>query len=105
LFQNLLADLRSRTPTPLIAARFHNGVAEMVRQVVTIIRQETGITHVALSGGVWQNITLLTKTVAILQTAGFTVLTHRQVPPNDGGVALGQAVIAAQTIYSVKRDA
>jgi hydrogenase maturation protein HypF len=96
LLHALLADLHTHTPTPLIAARFHNGVAEMVRQVVTMLRQETGIAHVALSGGVWQNITLLTKTVRLLQAAGFTVLTHHQVPPNDGGVALGQMVIAAK---------
>jgi hydrogenase maturation protein HypF len=96
LLHALLTDIHSHTPTPIISARFHNGVAEMVHQVVTMIRQETGITHVALSGGVWQNITLLTKTVEILQAADFTVLTHRQVPPNDGGVALGQMVVAAR---------
>jgi hydrogenase maturation protein HypF len=95
LLNAILTDLHSHTPAPIISARFHNGVAEMVHQVVTMIHQETGITHVALSGGVWQNTTLLTKTVAILQATNFTILTHRQVPPNDGGVALGQMIVAS----------
>jgi hydrogenase maturation protein HypF len=61
--------------------------------VLVSLRQETGISLVALSGGVWQNITLLTKTVVLLQKSRFTILLHRQVPPNDGGISLGQAVI------------
>jgi len=50
---------------------------------------------VALSGGVFQNVTLLRRTVPLLQEAGFTVYTHHLVPPNDGGVSLGQVVIAS----------
>jgi len=95
LWQAIRNDLRLGVPVAYISARFHNGIAELVRRVVTIIRQESGISQVALSGGVWQNITLLTKTITILQADGFTVLTHRQAPPNDGGVAFGQAAIAA----------
>jgi hydrogenase maturation protein HypF len=94
LLGSLLTDLKKRMPLPVISARFHNGVAEMVRDVVAAIRQETGVSQVALSGGVWQNTTLLTKTVVLLQDSGFEILLHRQVPPNDGGIALGQAVIA-----------
>jgi hydrogenase maturation protein HypF len=98
LFAALLADLRGGVPKPVLSARFHNGVAQMTRQVATHLRQDTGISEVALSGGVWQNITLLTKTVNLLEGDGFTVLLHHQTPPNDGGVALGQAVIAAKRL-------
>jgi hydrogenase maturation protein HypF len=98
LFETLLVDLRAGISLPMISARFHNGVAEMVRQMVTIIHQETGITHVALSGGVWQNCILLTKTVQLLQDQHFIVLTHRLIPPNDGGVALGQAMVGSRRI-------
>jgi len=93
LLGSLLTDLKKHMPIPAISARFHNGVAEMVRDVVVTIRHETGVSQVALSGGVWQNTTLLTKTVVLLRSSGFDILLHRQVPPNDGGIALGQAVI------------
>ena len=53
-----------------------------------------GLREVVLSGGVWQNMTLLGKTIDRLQAYYFTVYTHRLVPPNDGGLALGQAAIA-----------
>ena len=93
----VVADVRSGVPTPVISARFHNGLAFMVRSVCESIRDQRGLNEVALSGGVWQNVTLLGKTLAQLRAAGFTVYVHRLVPPNDGGVALGQAVVAAHT--------
>jgi hydrogenase maturation protein HypF len=66
----------------------------MILAVCQRIGHETGLRQVALSGGVFQNITLLGLTVSRLRDAGFTVYTHSLVPPNDGGIALGQAVIA-----------
>jgi hydrogenase maturation protein HypF len=78
----------------VIAARFHNGLALMVRDVCLRLREETGLDEVALSGGVFQNVTLLGKVVPILREGGFTVYTHHLVPPNDGGISLGQAVVA-----------
>jgi hydrogenase maturation protein HypF len=92
---SLVADLRAGTIGPVLAARFHNGLAQMVLDVCSRIREAQQLNEVALSGGVWQNITLLDKTVALLQQNGFRVYLHRQVPTNDGGLALGQAVIAA----------
>jgi hydrogenase maturation protein HypF len=78
-----------------ISAKFHNGLAESVRNICQTIRSETGIHEVALSGGVWQNITLLGRTLSLLKRDDFRVYLHREVPPNDGGLSLGQAVIAA----------
>ncbi|NIR62362.1 MAG: hypothetical protein GWO10_00875 [candidate division Zixibacteria bacterium] len=60
------------------------------------MRKISGIETVALSGGVWQNMTLLGKTYQNLEKDGFTVLIHERVPANDGGISLGQAVIANQ---------
>jgi hydrogenase maturation protein HypF len=62
------------------------------------IRNDRGLNEIALSGGVWQNVTLLQKTRDRLRGAGFTIYTHHLVPPNDGGLALGQAIIAAVSI-------
>jgi len=90
----LLHDRESGCGAAVISARFHNGVARMVRATCEAIRQREGLDSVALSGGVWQNMTLLSKTVAWLESADFSVYVHRQVPTNDGGLALGQAVVA-----------
>jgi hydrogenase maturation protein HypF len=90
----LLHDRESGCGAAVISARFHNGVARMVRATCEAIRRREGLDTVALSGGVWQNMTLLSKTVAWLESADFSVYVHRQVPTNDGGLALGQAVVA-----------
>lgn len=91
----LLADRRAGVSIGRLSARFHNGVARLVRDVCHDLRRERGLADVVLSGGVWQNITLLRRTIALLEEDGFNVFTHRLVPPNDGGLALGQAAIAA----------
>jgi hydrogenase maturation protein HypF len=98
LFQDIIADLGKGTAVSKISARFHNGVAHMVRTTCQILRERSGIGVVALSGGVWQNMTLLIKTVDWLIEDGFIVYLHKQVPPNDGGVSLGQAVVALQSV-------
>ena len=93
--RELARDLTAGTPVPGIAARFHNGLADAVVRVCLGIREQYGLSRVALSGGVWQNEFLLGRTVAGLEKEAFDVLWHQRVPPNDGGLALGQAVIAA----------
>lgn len=98
LFAALLRDLRAGVPVAVLAARFHNGVAQMVCEACARARAEIGLTTVALSGGVFQNGTLLRITRQGLERDGFTVLVHRLVPPNDGGLALGQAAVAAYTV-------
>jgi len=91
-------EIRSGISSSVIAARFHNGVAEVIAGVCEEVRARSGRGVVALSGGVFQNVLLLTRTVALLEAAGFRVLTHSRVPPNDGGISLGQAVVAAARI-------
>jgi len=96
LFAAILDELSRDTPPPLIARRFHNSVAAMLAQGCERIREATALHTVALSGGVFQNQLLLALAQQHLHAAGFTVLQHRQVPCNDGGVSLGQAVLANQ---------
>lgn len=91
----LLADRRAGVAVGRIAARFHNGVAVMVRDTCRRLRDAHNLNEVVLSGGVWQNVTLLRRTWALLEGDHFTVYSHRLVPANDGGLALGQAAIAS----------
>jgi hydrogenase maturation protein HypF len=95
MLEALIKDVMGGVSPSKISAKFHNGLAEMAREVCLKIKSETGINEVALSGGVWQNITLLGRTLSLLETSGFKVYIHREVPTNDGGLSLGQAVIAA----------
>lgn len=95
LIYAILEDVRGGVPVPLISARFHNTVCEMIISMCRIIRDERGLRDVALSGGVFQNRLLLGLVTGALEAAGFTVLIHSLVPSNDGGISLGQAAIAA----------
>jgi hydrogenase maturation protein HypF len=88
-------DLALGVPAECIAARFHNGVAALIEDGCVLLREQHGLNTVALSGGVFQNLLLLRRTAARLENSGFTVLTHSRVPCNDGGISLGQAVVAA----------
>jgi hydrogenase maturation protein HypF len=94
LLSTLIEDLQHGVSRGRISVRFHNTVARMINEMCRLIADETGITQVALSGGVFQNRLLLRKAVGLLEGSGLQVLTHRQVPCNDGDVSLGQAVIA-----------
>jgi hydrogenase maturation protein HypF len=98
LFAALLADLQAGMSVPTMAARFHRGVAQTVLTVCRRLRADTGVEEVALSGGVWQNMVLFRQVTTLLREAGFVVYVHRQVPANDGGLALGQAAIAAHLL-------
>ena len=95
LWPALLRDLQRPTARGLIAARFHQGLAMAIAHLARDLAQRHGLTTVALSGGVWQNAILATQVPRWLTAQGLTVLTHRQVPTNDGGLCLGQAVVAA----------
>jgi hydrogenase maturation protein HypF len=95
LLHALLDDLTNGVPAPVIAARFHHGVAALIEAGCRYLRDRHGLATVALSGGVFQNMLLLDATVTRLEARGFRVLVHSRVPCNDGGISLGQAVIAA----------
>ncbi|MFE1177080.1 carbamoyltransferase HypF [Streptomyces sp. NPDC058773] len=99
----VVGDLRAGTAVPLIAARFHNAVADLVRRGCGAARERAGLTTVALTGGVFANTLLAEATARLLRQDGFTVLRHRRVPPNDGGLALGQIVVAARTAGAAVR--
>jgi hydrogenase maturation protein HypF len=88
-------DLAAGTPREVIAARFHHGVAALIGAGCQLMRERHGLGTVALSGGVFQNQLLLRTSVSRLEAAGFRVLVHSRIPCNDGGISLGQAVIAA----------
>jgi hydrogenase maturation protein HypF len=89
------ADLVAGVSRPVIAARFHNGVAAAIGDVCVALRDRHSLDTVALSGGVFQNLLLTDRVVGQLTGQGFRVLVHHSVPCNDGGISLGQAVVAA----------
>jgi hydrogenase maturation protein HypF len=94
LLSAVIEDLHQGISKGRISVKFHNTVAQMINEMCHLIAGESGICQIALSGGVFQNRLLLRKTVSLLESSGFQVFTHRQVPCNDGGISLGQAVIA-----------
>lgn len=99
LVRAVAQDLLAGTPVPAVAARFHNALADVVLDVCSRLREVHQLQVVALSGGVFQNALLLTRCLDRLEGAGFQVLTHRQVPPNDGGISLGQAAVATALLH------
>jgi hydrogenase maturation protein HypF len=94
LLSAVINDVKAQVPTPIVSLRFHNTVAHIMLEMCKLITRDTGIAQVALSGGVFQNRLLLRLATAALQREGFKVLTHHLVPCNDGGISLGQAIIA-----------
>ena len=97
-------DILRETPVATIAARFHATLAHVIVDVCRRLRARTDIGVVALSGGVFGNVRLLETATDALESAGFEVYTHRHVPANDGGLALGQAAVAARRVRDEERD-
>ena len=98
LWHAMIEDLLSGMSKEIMAARFHNSISDISLTICKTIRKQTGENSVALSGGVWQNKVLLLNTIQKLEEENFQVLYHQIIPPNDGGIALGQICIAAKTI-------
>jgi hydrogenase maturation protein HypF len=94
IFIDIIKDLKEGIDKKVMAAKFHNTVAEFTINLCGKIKENTGINKIALSGGVFQNRYLTEKIISLLEKDGFQVYTQRKVPPNDGGISLGQAVVA-----------
>lgn len=94
--QSVIKDIRANVPKGNISARFHNGIGKLCLDICSISKQETGISTVAISGGVWQNVFLLRGVIRLLSENEFTLLFHQKVPTNDACISLGQAIIAAR---------
>jgi hydrogenase maturation protein HypF len=98
LLHAVIEDRTDGVPAPVIAARFHHGVAALIEAGCLLMRERYDLGTVALSGGVFQNLLLLSATVARLEARGFRVLLHSRVPCNDGGISLGQALVVASRV-------
>jgi hydrogenase maturation protein HypF len=93
----IVGDLRAGLEPTVVAARFHRAVTGLVHRMCVRAREHHGLDTVALTGGVFANTLLSSACADALQADGFTVLRHHLVPPGDGGLALGQLMVAART--------
>jgi hydrogenase maturation protein HypF len=98
IVRGVVADLKQGRSVSAVSARFHNTLIRMFTEICVCIGREKGLQRAVLSGGVFQNARLLSGLITALASRGFEVYSHRLVPGNDGGIALGQAVIAATRI-------
>jgi hydrogenase maturation protein HypF len=89
----ILADVKNGVSTGIISAKFHNAMAEGI----VAVAKQAGQNRVVLSGGCFQNRYLTERAVRRLQAEGFWPYWHQRVPPNDGGIALGQVVAALRS--------
>ncbi len=98
MIEAVVRDVLDARPAGYIAARFHNTIAALIVEVCEQIRRDEHLDRVCLSGGTFQNMLLLRRATSDLRGRGFDVYLHSVVPPNDGGISLGQAVIANETL-------
>ena len=100
MMRAIVSDIQQGVPIDYIAGRFHRSMAELLAAACCEAREQTGLNIVALSGGVFQNQLLLERLVALLEELAFQVYINRRVPPNDGGLSLGQLAIAAARLQA-----
>jgi hydrogenase maturation protein HypF len=103
-FKQIVGDVRKGTSAGEISARFHNTIISILLTFCSMMRMELELDQVALSGGVFQNKYLFEKLSRGLQEKGFDLLTHSEVPTNDGGLSLGQAVIAGSLLNKQRKE-
>jgi hydrogenase maturation protein HypF len=95
IIRGVVTDIQNRVPVTKIGAKFHNTLIYLFADLCDLIRESRGLNRVALSGGCFQNATLLSSLIQALEKRNFQIFSHHQVPTNDGGISLGQAVVAA----------
>jgi len=105
LICGLVEDVGRGVARAIIGRRFHSTMVELIHQTCLRIRQDRGLRTVVLSGGVFMNALLTSEASARLEADGFYVYRHRQVPPNDGGLSLGQVAVAARQIANLEAAA
>lgn len=98
VIRGVVSDIINGKSVAAISSKFHNTIADIILNICLIIRKRNRLDRVCLSGGVFQNIFLLERAFVLLNKNGFKIYTHHRVPPNDGGIALGQAIIANELI-------
>lgn len=104
LVSAIAEDIRGGQSASRIARRFHTTLVEIIVEICSRLQVETGKNNVVLSGGVFVNAILLSETIPRLEQKGFCVYRHELVPPNDGGLCLGQLAIAAASLLCDNRN-
>jgi len=102
LIKGIISDLKESKSSGYISSKFHNSIVTMIVDICSTVRDDSRINKVALSGGCFQNIYLLSESINRLTNKGFEVFHHRKVPTNDGGISLGQALVANERLKIAK---
>ena len=97
LFGAIVEDLRRKVCAPTISRRFHNGLVETLAHLACLLREESSINQICLSGGTFNNLLVFEPLIHKLESQAFEVFTHSEVPTGDGGLSLGQALVAAHS--------
>ena len=95
IIRGVTNDMVKGVEPSIISAKFHYTLVQLFAELCEVMRKDSGLNRVVLSGGVFQNSLLLTGLISALEEKSFNVYSHKLVPPNDGGICLGQAIVAA----------